>query len=309
MAASGRSFRGAVVAVAGPGEHHQLAELIDSVRCYEGDDIKVVVADDATGEYPEDLVKRSFPSADFVRARVPGGHASCSFRTEQLAFLHLLEHYDAPVVLKLDPDALLIAPGAFSLARARFDEEPSLGVLGRTDTDYSFSRWVAHTEVRWSSRLRRLACSARQRRRHLVFAQGGAYFIARRALEAARSQRLIPFRQPGWSLLTEDVMMELIIQAAGFGVGQFGLPIGPIASEPGALPFEPADALALGAKVVHSVRSTPGGASEEEVRSFFRAARASPDDAGGLAGAAARDASGDAAPARSGDSSTRQLAR
>jgi hypothetical protein len=291
----GQRFRGAVLVVAGPDEHEALAELIESIRHYEGADIKIVVADDATGQYPDELVRRCFAGVDFVRARVPGGNASCSFRTQQLGFLHLLDHYDVPVILKLDPDSLVIGSGAFELAGARFEADLRLGVLGTTDrnasgatTDYRFSVWMAHTEFRWSRRWRRLARRARARVTPLRFAQGGAYFVAHRALEAARKQGVLPFRQPGWSLLTEDLTTDMVIQAAGFRVGSFGAPGDPVASDTTTLPIEPHEALANGVKVVHSVRGTPSGASEVEIRRFFAAARAR-DDARGSGAVPAAD--------------------
>jgi hypothetical protein len=283
IAVGERRFRGAVLVVVGPGEHDAFAELIESIRHYEGEDIKIVAADDATGQYPEELVTRRFPGVDFVRARVPGGNASCSFRTQQRGFLHVLEHYDVPVILKLDPDSLVIGSGGFELARARFDADPGLGVLGTTErdasgtaTDYRFSVWMAHTEFRWSWRWRRLANRARRRVNPLRFAQGGAYFVARRALEAAREHGVLPFRQPAWSLLTEDLTTAMVIQAAGFRVGSFGAPGDPVASDTTSLPIEPREALERGVKVVHSVRGTPSGASEAEVRRVFAAARAAP---------------------------------
>jgi hypothetical protein len=216
-----------------------------------------------------------------VRARIPGGNASCSFRTQQLGLLHLIDHYDVPAILKLDPDSLVIGAGAFELASARFAADPQLGVLGTTDrdasgaaTDYRFSMWMAHTELRWSRRWRRLARRARKHASPLSFAQGGAYFMAPRAVSAAREQGVLPFRQPAWSLLTEDLTTDLVMQAAGFRVASFGAPGDPIASDTRALPLEPVEALEGGFKVVHSVRSTPAGMPESEVRAFFEAARA-----------------------------------
>jgi hypothetical protein len=273
--------RGAAVVVAGPCEQASLTELIESIRHHEGDDIKIVVADDATGEYPDALVRLRFPGVDFVRARIPGGNASCSFRTQQLAFLHLLEHYDTPVILKVDPDALMIGRDAFASARARFEKDPALGVLGTThrdasgaETDYRFSTWMLHPELRWSRRLRSLLAAAQRGVGTVDFAQGGAYFISTAALRSARDRGLLPFAQPAWSLLTEDVITDLVIQAAGFRVGSFGAPGEPIASNTRALPLEPQQAAERGFKIVHSVRASPAGLSEQAVRAFFRERRA-----------------------------------
>lgn len=280
FAAPGGPYRGAVAVVAGPGELEPLAELVASIRAYEGEDIKIVVADDATGEYPDALVRERLRGVDFVRARIPGGNASCSFRTQQLAFLHIIAHYDVPVVLKLDPDALVIDAGSFDQAHAAFTADPSLGILGTTDrdatgapTDYRFTSWIFHPELRWSGRMRRLLSLARARVGRLSWAQGGAYFLAGAALRAAQRERLLPFRQPAWSLLTEDAVTALVIQAAGFSVGSFGAPGQTIASATTALPIEPEEAVSGGFKVVHSVRGTPSGLDERAVRAFFAARR------------------------------------
>lgn len=278
-----QSFRGAALVVVGPGERPQLLELIESIRHYEGHSIKVVVADDATGQYSDELVRRDFPEVDFVRARIPGGNASCSFRTQQLGFLHLISNYGVPAILKVDPDSLVIGAGGFELAAERFASDVGLGLLGTTETDaaglqtdYGFSSWVAHTELRWSARWRNLYELARTRVGALQFAQGGAYFVAPRALASAREQRLLPFRQPGWSLLTEDFTTDLVVQAAGWKVGSFGAPGDPIASNTQMLPIEPEQALERGVKVIHSVRSTPSGRGEAAVRELFRNARGAP---------------------------------
>jgi hypothetical protein len=274
------SFRGALVVAVGPGERDGLTELIESVRHFEGEDVKVVVVDDHTGEYPDRVVAREFPGVDFVRPTVPSGTALCTFRNNQVGLLHVVRRYDAPTILKTDPDALMIAPGAFALARARFDADPGLGLLGTTDrnasgraTDYRWSGWMAHTELRWSRRLRRLLGEARRRVPDLGFAQGGAYFLAAEAVKAASDRGVIPFRQPAWSLLTEDLITDLVVQAAGYRVGSFGAPGEPIASDTDRLPLEPAQLLDGGFKIAHSVRSTPSGGGEADVRAFFREAR------------------------------------
>src|SRR5947209_10798105 len=55
------AYRAGVLVGVAPGERDGLAELIESLHRYEGDDIKIVVADDLTGEYPDRLVRTDFP--------------------------------------------------------------------------------------------------------------------------------------------------------------------------------------------------------------------------------------------------------
>lgn len=275
-----RAFRGGLVVGVAPGERSGLDELIVSLRRYEGEDIKIVVADDLTGEYPDEVVARDYPDIDFVRPLIPSGSSYCAFRTLQPAFLHMIRTYEAPVVLKADPDSMVIGEGAFDQAAARFHDDPTLGILGTTEvnatgrtTDYRWAGWMAHPELRWSPRFRRLVRSARAAVGELDFAQAGAYFVSTAALHSALAQGLLPYRQPQWSLQVDDVIMDLIVQAAGYRVRSFGAPGDPIASDTNALPLEPAELLAGGFKLVHSVRSSPAGLTEQEVRRFFGEAR------------------------------------
>jgi hypothetical protein len=71
----------------------------------------------------------------------------------------------------------------------------------------------------------------------------------------------------------DDVLMGLFVQSAGYRVGSFGAPGEQIASGFGWIPIEPEEAVGGGFKVVHSVRSSPSGRSEDEIRAFFRERR------------------------------------
>lgn len=273
-----KAFGGAALTMVAPGEREALRDLVSSIRRYEGDAVKIVVVDGLTGEYPPE-VARTFPGVDFVRPRVPGGSRYCPFRGLQVGLLHLLENYEVPAILKLDPDALVIGAGSFELAAKRFEADPGIGVLGTTAvqadgsrTDYRFNSWMAHPELRWSRRFRRLVRRA-EATPPPYLAHAGACFYSPRALRAALSQGLLPYRQPAWSLQGDDMTIGLIVRAAGFRVASFGAPGEPIACGHSSLPLEPAEALAQGFKVVHSVRRSPSGLSEEAVREAFRAER------------------------------------
>jgi hypothetical protein len=275
------SFRGGVLVAVAPGERRGLDDLIESVRRYEGEDIKIVVADDLTGEYPDRLVQLDYPGIDFVRPAIPSGSSYCAFRTLQAGYLHFARTYEVGAILKVDPDSLLIGAGAFDRAIERFGSDASVGLLGTTEvdatgrpTDYRWAGWMAHPELRWSRRFRRLVDAARGGVWELEFAQAGAYFVSGAAVRAADERGFLAYRQPQWSLQVDDVIMDLVVQAAGFRVASFGAPGEPIASDNLCLPLEPAELLEAGFKVVHSVRSSPAGMSEEDIRAYFHAARA-----------------------------------
>jgi hypothetical protein len=271
-------YRAGVLVGVAPGEQAALLDLIESIRRYEGEDIKIVVADDLTGEYPDSLVAEDFPGVDFVRPPIASGTGICPFHTLQPALVHLVERYRVAAVLKCDPDTLVIGSGAFDRAIESFGAEPRLGILGRTVFDASepvdarWAMWMAHPELRWSRRFRRLVRAALTSVSRLDFAQGGACFLSGAAVAVATERGLLPYRQPQWSLQGHDVLIGLILQAAGFTVDSFGLD-SPIATDTDRLPFDPPELFERGAKVIHSVRSSPSGMDEGTIRALFRAAR------------------------------------
>lgn len=271
-------YRAGVLVGVAPGERPGLIELIASLRRYEGHDIKIVVADDLTGEYPDHLVARDFPGVDFVRPLVASGTGICPFHTLQPALIHLVRRYGVPAVLKADPDTLVIGSGAFDIAIERFRSDPQLAALGRTIFDPShpvdarWAMWMAHPEVRWSRRFRRVVRAAVASVPRLDFAQGGASFYSGPAVSTAVERGVLPYRQPQWSLQGNDVMLGLLLQAAGFSVKPFG-PDTPISTGTDRLLFEPQELVERGVKVVHSVRGSPSGLDEDSIRGLFRAAR------------------------------------
>jgi hypothetical protein len=269
-------YRAGVLVGVAPGDRLAFADLIDSIRRYEGDDIKVVVADDLTGDYPDAYVAAAFPGVDFVRPGIAAGTGIAPAHALQPALLHLVEHYGLPAVLKCDPDSLVVGSGAFDEAIERFASRPQVGIVGRTvfdsvpPVDPRWVIWMAHPELRWSRGLRRLVGAAVAAVPRLDFAQGGACFFSGAAVAAAIECGLFPYRQPQWSLQGHDVLIGLILQAAGFTVEPFG---DSISTDTDRLLFDPPELLARGAKIVHSVRGSPSGLDEAAIRAFFRAAR------------------------------------
>src|SRR5207248_11377464 len=121
---------GRMVGAGAPGERGGSDDVIESLRRYEGENIKSAVADDLTGEYPGRLVQLDYPGIDFVRPAIPSGSSYCAFRTLQAGYLHFARTYEAGAILKVDPDSLLIASVAFDRAIERFGSDPPVGLLG-----------------------------------------------------------------------------------------------------------------------------------------------------------------------------------
>ena len=198
------------------------------------------------------------------------------------------------MLLKLDTDALIIAPFAESLA-ATFAADPSLGVVGAYDRspdggrrDWSMwsgpirrSTWPIRLarggpqprRVVWLGRVerraaRRTVAAARGNPRYELGAHclGGAYAVSSRLLRHARE-----WDSRTWvnANLGEDVVLGLLCGAAGLsmrGMVQDGEPFG---VKWKGLPAAPQALVERGFSIVHSLKSGEHG-SEADLRAWFR---------------------------------------
>ncbi len=286
------SPRAAVVMPIGPGINEAL-DTLASVERYCPEPHTVVIVDDRTGDGTyEGLLAKQRPHWRILRnARAFGRfrlvHTLC------LAYRFVLSETQCDVVLRLDQDALLIKPGVISDARAYMNANPLVGLFGVYAHDYNRPRsFESHTEqiageLGWLRKLvglrpswaDLLVSAERQgyRRGENVF--GGAYFMTRSCLSAMKGLGAlnVPYR---WhSRLMEDVYFSMATVAAGFTLGHFAAPEGPLCMEWQGLPH-PAIELARSAyKVVHSVdkgrntdRGANGGRTAREVFESLRIA-------------------------------------
>lgn len=280
----------AIVVPVGPGEEAAL-DTLESVACYCAEPHVVVVVDDHTRDGTYDaLVSRKRANWRILRNPRPMGcarlvHSLCS------AYRLILTETRCDLVLRLDQDALIVKPGVLSDALAYMRLNPAVGVFGVYDRDYNRPRsFESHRKLMnremsplrtlvglrpWWTPLFRLAQQRGYRAGDNVF--GGAYFIMRPCLEAmdAVGALTVPYR---WhSRLMEDVYFSMAAVAAGFDLGHFGAPSGPLCLEWRGLPY-PARVLAESPyKVVHSVdKGTNTGPDANEgmtAREYFRAVR------------------------------------
>ena len=75
-------------------------------------------------------------------------------------------------------------------------------------------------------------------------------------------------------MLEDDHILALVTVAAGFRLADFGGPDSPVAVRMYSLPAHPAELLATGKMVVHSVRSWQD-LTEPDIREFFAKSRQS----------------------------------
>jgi hypothetical protein len=196
----------------------------------------------------------------------------------------------------MDADALMLGSGIEAAAERAFARDRRIGMLGsyRTDPDgkpRDFSpaarilraeeglRGLVHPRCR--SRIRQYARLARRNGYIPGEHPLGAAYI--HSFQAARD-----LHQAGWfreprlaaARLGEDHLMALLTIAAGYRMSDFGGPADPLALRWRGLPAHPAELLAAGKLITHSVRSW-GDLTEHEIRSIFAGARATADSARG----------------------------
>lgn len=278
----------AIIIPAGP--HDDVLDTVASVVHYTEAPRIIVIIDD-TGN-PESGIRRICDSrADTVvlpaPSKAPGGQGGLWVKLAA-GYLWLLKGYEPEIILRLDADALLIGHGLESKARKAFSDNPAIGLLGSyrvgPDGGSRDSSWAAQRlrreiglrgilHPRCRSSLRRYLSLARsQGYQDGESALGGAYIHSHEAVTSIYRNGW--FDQP-WlaaSRLGEDHLMALMTVAAGYLIGDFGDPEHPLALRWQGLPAHPADLLASGKLVTHSVRSWQN-LNEKQIRHIFATAR------------------------------------
>ena len=277
-------------------EPDRLADTLDSVRAYEPpEQIHLILVDDYPSPRRLPIDVREWASVDVVRTPLwrrgtPDPYSAMVAGT--LQGLVAAGHHRPELLLKLDTDALLIAPVADKLRTLLGDR--SIGVVG------SYTHTCTGAKRDWSGWRKRLLRArlpiavipgrripglrsardgravgellSRARANGYVWGAhclGGAYAVGPALLERTDLLDWRPWVRTG---LGEDVVVGLLATVAGLriegsvGPGEaFGLAWQN-------LPLPPEQLLSNRYSVVHSVRDQQYGA-ETELRSFFRARR------------------------------------
>jgi hypothetical protein len=288
------SRRFTVVVPVGPDEAEleRLGDLLDSLRIHgQAEAAKVVLIDDCP--QPRAL-ERYWPGTTIVRTGLWNGEVPDPLSAMTAGTIEALKHADGAFALKLDTDALIIAPFAETLADV-FASDPSLGVVGAYDRspdggrrDWSMwagpirrSTWPVRLRRthRGSRRIVRLGAAERASARRTVTAArrnpryelgahclGGAYAVSSRLLSHAPEWDARAWKNAN---LGEDVVLGLLCAAAGLsmrGMVDDGEPFG-VRWE--GLPAAPRQLVDRGFSIVHSLKSGEHG-TEAELRVWFR---------------------------------------
>jgi hypothetical protein len=290
--ASRQRVRVAVIVPAGP-KDDVLDTLASVVRYTDPSRVILVVDDAGLGRTEEGLSRLKALSPDIAAIPAPAappGTFGGLWVKLSTGYRWILDRYDPGLVLRLDADALVIGPGLEAEAERMFASEPEAGLLGSYRVgpdngvrDFSWAARRIRTETgplgMRHPRMRQRLQNYRQLARRNGYVDGehvlgAAYVHSSAAIRAiADNGWFEEARELGKSRIGDDHLISMLTVAAGFRIADFGGPEGPIAVTWRGLPAHPADLLAKGKLVTHSVRSW-GTLTEQQIRALFAAARA-----------------------------------
>jgi hypothetical protein len=304
-----RAVRFAVVIPVGPStiEHERTLDLLESLWFYEPHVSRILVIDDGAEERPfprpptgSVAVERMTNPRNGRGIGITGGLCA-----GMLAGVKRFAGSEPPIdfVVKLDTDALVIAPFSAKLA-ALFSRQDNAGIAGayrRTPNGEprDFSQWrelLNDLKSRWIPSRRRRARAGRdsffalrgrpaKMRRQVRDAMragyeagenilGGSYAIAAHAIDKMNSRGLLddPFH---WldTALGEDVLLAMLVKSVGLELVDFCSDNEPFGVRYRGLADTPQRLVDRGFSIIHSTKNDPN-VSESEIRAFFRNRRA-----------------------------------
>ncbi len=285
-----RPVRIAVIIPAGPGD--DLLDTVASVLRYTDPSRVILVVDDTAGLTSAGSQVRGLSPDIVVIPAPPGAPGGAGGLWVKLAagYRWVLGTFAPQMILRLDADALVLGAGLEAAAERAFSRDPGVGLLGSYivgpdggTRDFTPAARALRAEAglpgfrhprRRSSFRSYLALARKAGYTDGEHALGGAYI---HSLAAASTLYRRGWLSQPWlatSKLGEDTIMALLTRAAGYRIGDFGGPADPLALQWRGLPAHPAELLARGKLVTHSVRSW-NGLTEPEIRAIFAEARAS----------------------------------
>jgi hypothetical protein len=273
-----------VVMAVGAGMAEEALDTLDSIETYLGDVAKrvVIVDDHTTDGTAEALASVRRPDWHVVRNDQPHGLHLLS-RSLGTGYKYGLDRWAFRLALRIDVDALVTGPGLMNDALAFSMQHPETGVFGQhtlrsaggdPDAIEAHVRVLARHDRRlvraWYHSQRVKARANGWTTGESVF--GGGCFFTRPCLVALRKAGVLDVPVHSRPLyVAEDVYFSMCAVAAGFELGHFAAPVGPLAMAWRELPFSPEEITRCGYKLVHSVDKGRWAATARE---HFRAQRA-----------------------------------
>ena len=261
-----------------------VADTLASVRSYLPVRTPLTLIDNS-GRGIAEQAAAGLDDADVLTRPSPAGIRGALFVNLARGMARAIARHDPEILLRMDTDALVIAPGLIEAARARFDEEPGLacvgayrGAAGGGRRDFSAAAAALDRAMARSNALGAFLqgheTSARahgyETGEHVL---GGGCLYHRRALTALAASGVLDRPDIASCSVGEDVLFGLFLRAAGLTLGEFARPGEPAGCKWRGLPAEPPKLIAQGRGLVHSVRSCGQAWDEARIRSYFRGVR------------------------------------
>lgn len=269
-----------VISAISDGEWLGMEDLLDSLATYLDCDYEVVVADDVTTDGSHE---RLLDAGCWVVRNPEKLYLSGLDLTLRRAFLEAHRLFEAPIYLKIDPDALVIGTGLLVALKSAFSVDPMIGLLGTYQFDWNGEpRDLSYWKQRMIRRRKDLGkpydLSIRNGYQIGDGVQGGAYALSRTCLDTIIQQ--------GWfngadnyrpSIIkglhvAEDSLIAMLTYAAGYKATEIGGPSQPFGIWDVGLPMQPEELISQNRLVTHSIKYRDP--ESLAIREYFRSRRA-----------------------------------
>jgi hypothetical protein len=200
------------------------------------------------------------------------------------AFSEAHRLFEAPIYLKIDPDALIIGTGVLPALQAAFAAHTGAGLLGTYQVDWNgeardLRYWAERMTRRRKDLGKPLDLALKNGYSIGDGVQGGAYAVSRACLGAILERGWMrgtdgyrPSHVKGWQV-AEDSLLTLLTYAAGFTAVDIGGPGQPWGLWHVGLPMPPEDLVQQNRLVTHAIKYHDD--TSLQIREFFRQRRRS----------------------------------
>lgn len=283
-----------IVVPIGPGKNEAL-DTLESIEIFCKEPHNVIIIDDSTQDGTYDALLMSKKSNWIIlRNSTPNGTRRL-VQSLCYAYQFILSNLECKCILRLDQDALIIGPNILSDAIEFSSRNRDIGIFGVYSHDYNRPRsYRSHSKLiireamflrsligispSWRGLLRRATMNGYKIGDNVF---GGAYFITYDCLSQIEKIKGLAVPYKWHSRLQEDVYFSMAAVAAGFRMGHFAAPEGPMCLEWRGLPHPALQMWRLGYKIVHSVDKGQNVGPEDNngrtARDVFRELRNNPE--------------------------------
>lgn len=265
-----------IVSAASDGEWLGVEDMLDSLATYLDCDYEVVVADDAT---TDGTYERLLDAGCWVVRNPEKLYLFGLDLTLRRAFSEAHRLFDAPVYLKIDPDALVIGNGLPDALASAFAADPKIGLLGAFHVDWNGE---ARDLSYWAERMSRRRETLGEPLDHALHngyaigdgVQGGAYALSRDCLDGIVKRGWIHGGgryRPGiikGHQVAEDSLITMLTYAAGFRAEDIGGPGQPFGIWDIGLPMPPEELIRQNRLITHAIKYRDEVSLAQ--RNFFR---------------------------------------